>query len=48
MSVMSTMPTRPGAPVTGRCRKRPVVMTLAASRMVVVALTTVGRAVISW
>ena len=47
MSVMSTMPTRSGPPMTGRCRKRPLVMTLAASRMLVAVLTTVGRAVIS-
>src|SRR6266567_7031697 len=45
-SVMSTMPTRPASPTTGKCLKRPLVMTLAASRMLVVVLTTVGRAVI--
>ena len=33
--------------MTGKCRKRPLVMTLAASRMLAVLLTTVGRAVIS-
>ncbi len=48
MSVMSTMPVRPGPSITGRCRNRPFVMTMAASRMLVVVLTTVGRAVISW
>src|SRR6516162_10005236 len=46
-SVMSTIPTRPASPMTGRCRKRPLVMTLAASRMLAVVRTTVGSAVIS-
>jgi hypothetical protein len=46
-SVMSTMPTTPESPVTGKWRKRPLVMTLAASRMLAVVLTMVGRAVIS-
>ena len=46
-SVMSTTPTRPASPMTGRCRKCPLVMTLAASRMLAVVLMTVGRAVIS-
>src|SRR5208282_4787386 len=46
-SVISTMPTRPTSPTTGKCRKRLVVMTLAASRMLVVVLTTVGLAVIT-
>ena len=35
------------APTTGRCRKWPLVMILAASRTFVVVLMTVGRVVIS-
>jgi Domain of unknown function (DUF1707) len=46
-SVMSTMPTRPVSPITGKCRKRLLAMTLAASRMLVAVLTTVGCAVMS-
>src|SRR5712671_3297233 len=46
-SVMSTMPTRPASPTTGRCRKWPLVMTLAAPRTLVVVLMTTRPTVIS-
>ena len=39
---MSTIPIRPVSPTTGRCRKCPVTMDLAASWMLVAALMTVG------
>src|SRR5580704_19212345 len=39
-SVKSTMPTRPTSPTTGRYRKWPFVMSLAASRAPVVVLMT--------
>jgi len=45
-SVMSTIPIRPASPATGRCRKCPVTMDLAASRMLVPTLMTVGCVVI--
>jgi hypothetical protein len=44
---MSTMPARPASPMTGKCRNRLLVMSLAASRTLAVVLTTVGLAVIS-
>ena len=40
MSWTPTMPTRPTSPIPGKCRKRPLVMTLAASRMLAAVLTT--------
>ena len=45
-SVMSIIPMRPASSTTGRCRKRPVIMVLAASRMLAVALMTLRRVVI--
>jgi len=45
-SMRSTKPRRPVPPATGRCRKRLVVMILAASRTLVV-VRTAGRAVIT-
>src|SRR5215471_17616722 len=46
---MSTIPTRPESLVTGRCRKWPRVMIIAASRMLAVVLMMVGSGVIrSW
>lgn len=46
-SPMSTIPTKPASPTTGRCRKCPVTMALAASWMLVVAVMTLGSEVIT-
>jgi len=49
ISPMSTIPTRPASPTTGRCRKPAVTIVVAASRMLVVAAMTVGSGVMrSW